>query len=507
MDMDSKNITRIRLSIEEILLDMREHFGSEVPCTLTMGRKWGRHFLMLEVRGERFDPLEKKEQPEELSGWGGRLLANMGLTPVYLYKNGKNQILLKLPKKQVNPAIKLVGAVVLAVVSGLLGRMLPPETRALLDAGILTPLFDTFLRALSTVAGPMIFLSVAWGIFSIGDTAALGMIGKKMMLRFTGVTFFLTALSAIMSLPFFQVDMSVKNMDGSQLGSIFQMFLDIVPANVVQPFMEGNSMQIILIAAAVGIVILILGEQADTAARLVEQANYIVQYLMEIISAIVPFFIFISLFQMMISDSLDQIAGAWKPIAVYILFILLLLGAVLVYVAAKEKVSLPVLVRKMFPTFLITLTTASSSAAYGTNMNCCEEKLGISSCITNFGLPLGIVLYMPGTAINYLIVGMYMAVCYQVEINLSWLLIAVVITSILAIATPPIPGGGHTCYTVMFLQLGIPEEALALTMTLDLIFDFISTAASQTFLQAELILQADKLGFIKKEVLRTNEGA
>ncbi len=75
----------------------------------------------------------------------------------------------------------------------------------------------------------------------------------------------------------------------------------------------------------------------------------------------------------------------------------------------------------MFPAFLIALTTASSSAAYGTNMNCCEEKLGISSRITNFGLPLGIVLYMPGTAINYLTVGMYMAVCYQVAINLSWL--------------------------------------------------------------------------------------
>lgn len=75
----------------------------------------------------------------------------------------------------------------------------------------------------------------------------------------------------------------------------------------------------------------------------------------------------------------------------------------------------------MFPAFLIALTTASSSAAYGTNMNCCEEKLGINSRITNFGLPLGIVLYMPGTAINYLTVGMYMAVCYQVAINLSWL--------------------------------------------------------------------------------------
>lgn len=39
-------------------------------------------------------------------------------------------------------------------------------------------------------------------------------------------------------------------------------------------------------------------------------------------------------------------------------------------------------------------------------------------------------------------------------------------------------------------------------MTLDLIFDFMATAASQTFLQAELILQADKLELLNRNVLQ-----
>lgn len=501
LDMEPKNITRIRLSMEEILLNMREHFGEDIPCILTMGKKWGRPFIMMEIQGERFNPLEEKEKTDEYGDWSRKLLVNMGLTPQYIFKNGKNQILLKLNKKQMNPVLKLVLAVVLAMVCGIAGRMLPADIRTMIGDGILTPVFDTFLGALSTVAGPMIFLSVAWGIYSIGDTATLGVIGKKMMLRFTGVTFLLTAVPAVMSLPFFKVNMSVKNMESSQFGSVFQMLLDIVPDNVVQPFVEGNSLQIILIAAVIGIALLILGEQTATAAKFVEQANYVVQYLMELLSAIVPFFIFISLFQMMLSDSLDQIAGAWKPVAVYVLLVFVLLGVVLVYVSIKEKVNLVLLVRKMLPTFLIALTTASSSAAFGVNMNCCEEKLGINSRITNFGIPLGIVMYMPGTAINFLIVGMYMAECYQVEMNLSWMLIAILISGILAIAAPPVPGGGLTCYTVMFLQLGIPEEALALTMTLDLIFDFVATAVSQTFLQAELVLLSDKLGLMDRKRL------
>ena len=42
------------------------------------------------------------------------------------------------------------------------------------------------------------------------------------------------------------------------------------------------------------------------------------------------------------------------------------------------------------------------------------------------------------------------------------LLLGVVNAVILSIAAPPIPGGGLSCFTLMFLQLGIPLEGIAL---------------------------------------------
>lgn len=56
--------------------------------------------------------------------------------------------------------------------------------------------------------------------------------------------------------------------------------------------------------------------------------------------------------------------------------------------------------KKVAPTFLIGLSTASSAAAYSTNVECCEKQLGIDRQIINFGIPLGQVVFMPGAAVN-----------------------------------------------------------------------------------------------------------
>lgn len=326
-----------------------------------------------------------------------------------------------------------------------------------------------------------------------------------MMLRFIEMTFLLTTISVPMMMPFFQLDFGVQEKHGTKMSGVFQMILDIFPGNIVQPFLDGNSIQIIVLAAAVGFAMLILGNQATIAAKFVEQANYIVQFLMEMISSIVPFFIFISILQMILSGSVAAIMQTWKPLLVYAVAILLILMAVIVYVGVRTKAALISLVKKMMPSFMIALTTASSSASFGTSSVICEKKLGISPKIINFGVPLGTVMYMPGTSINYLVIALYMAEVYDVQIGFSWILMAVFITGILAIATPPIPGGALTCYTVMFLQLGIPEEAILVTMTLDIIFDFLATATNIPFLQSELVLLSEKLGLLKKDVFRKSE--
>ncbi len=173
--LERKNILRIRLLVEELLLDWQEKFSEDTPCSVKMGRRWGKHYIALEVPGEAYNPLEKTR--EEYGSYRERLLANMGLAPMYTYGHGKNQMVFKF-RKRTNPLVKLAIALVAAVAVGMLGMCLPDQIRETLLNSVLLPVYDTFFNLLGTIAGPMVFLSVAWGIYGIGDTATFGKIGK-----------------------------------------------------------------------------------------------------------------------------------------------------------------------------------------------------------------------------------------------------------------------------------------------------------------------------------------
>jgi len=287
-----------------------------------------------------------------------------------------------------------------------------------------------------------------------------------------------------------------------QVSSAFQMILDILPSNLLDPFLSGNTMQIIVIATAIGIVLLMKSNQCQQLIQCIGQTNSVVQHLVTWISSLIPVLIFVSILKHFWLGDLAAITQLWKPFLLFSCITLGFLLCILLYTSLRLKVSFPLLIKKMFPTFLIGLSTASSAAAYSTNTDCCQFKLGIDSSLTKFGTSVGIVIYMPSTVFSLLVVSAYCAYCYNVEISIFWLVMAVCISAILAIAAPPIPGGALTCFTVLFLQLGIPTEALVLAMTLDMLIDFVSTACNQTYLQAALIVQGKQLDMLDIETLR-----
>lgn len=95
-----------------------------------------------------------------------------------------------------------------------------------------------------------------------------------------------------------------------------------------------------------------------------------------------------------------------------------------------------------------------------------------------------------------------MAEIYGVLISPSWLFIALLITVILSIATPPIPGGGLTCFTMLFIQLQIPKEAIAIMITLNLVLEFMATPVDLFCLQAEMVELAGSLDMLDVDCLR-----
>lgn len=499
---ESKNRHRIRLSMEEILLRMRDEFGEENSCTLQMGTHFGRPCLILEVQGAPFDPTVQSVEDGEFSGWSNRMLGSMGLYPLYSYADGKNQVLLKLKKTRRNPLITLLLTSVAAVLVGLAGMILPQNLMSVLLENLITPLYDAFLGMLGAIAGPMVFLAVGRGVCGIGDISTFGRIGKRMLSRFIGISFVMAAFTVAVSLPAFSVQIeSGSGTASNQLWGIFHMLLDILPDNMVAPFQEGNSMQIILMAVLIGGALLVLGKQATAVLTLMEQLNAVISFLVELISNLVPFFIFIVVVQMFWTNSFSIISQAWWPVVVFLLITLAILIFVFLYVARRNKISPFLLISNCAETFMVAFTTASSAATFGTAMQCCERKLGLGKYLTNFGLPLGMVFYVPATSSYFLVICFYMAKCYEISVSAAWILMAVLVTVILAIATPPIPGGALACYTVMFAQLGIPTEGLVVAMAVDVLFDFIATAVNMVLIEAELVLQGRNLNMLDRTVL------
>ena len=64
---------------------------------------------------------------------------------------------------------------------------------------------------------------------------------------------------------------------------------------------------------------------------------------------------------------------------------------------------------------LTSFVLSSSSAAIPTNLRICTDKLGISSKVCNFSIPLGATVNMDGNCLFYAIIGLFLARAYAVE--------------------------------------------------------------------------------------------
>ena len=494
---DRKDIIRLRLSLEEILESWSSALPG-VPVTFCAKKRLGKQRIEIRVAGGEL----RADDGLESCSLSSRLLAQAGLTLTQSYQNGENCLTVDPPRKRrLGQMQKLLLAIVSAVILGLLQRPLPASVQAGVHA-VTDPLFTLILNLLRTISSPMIFLAICWGIFNIGDMTIMGRIGKKVIGRITALSFLISAAATVCLLWLFPLELSAGGTAMSGFSTVYQILLDIVPSDIVSPFLNGNTLQIIFLGAAIGIALLVLGDRASAVRTLIEQVNGVVQFLMEAIGDLIPLFVFFSLFGLLGSDFGSELTGVLKAIVItYVLCPLLCLIFVAV-LAARHRVSLRLLLKKLLPTFLIGLTTASSSAAFATNLETCEKKLGIPPVLVHFAVPLGQVLYMPGVTIAFVAICLCMAENFGAAITPVWLFTMIVVTGLLSLAMPPIPGGALTCYTVMFTQLGIPDEALALAVAVTSMIDFIATAINLTCLQVEVTTVAGQLGMLDTECLR-----
>lgn len=498
-DVERREALRIKLTLEEVLLKYQSKFGEEAAFRVRCVKRFSSIKVETIVPGESYDPLNQESEEDDVIR---NLLAGIGLTPAWSYRSGKNYIVFVPKKKPLSGTVKMLLAIALAVVAGAALNLLPDRIAAGANDYVLTPATNAFLGLISAVSGPLIFLSVLGSICSMGNMETLGKIGSKtiqvILLYMTTISVLMTAFGGL----FYHVELGGGG--ESDFSQVLNLIYGIIPSNLFEPFLTGNALQLIFISVMVGLAMLVLSSRVGGVFQLVEQFRSIVQTMMSGLSSMLPVLIFVLFTGMISSGNLDALLNSWKIVAVIVLLVVVFYVINLMRIAITKKISPALLFKKAWPTLMISLTTASSAAAFGTNTRDAAEKFGMDKKLVEFGIPIGQVLFRPGGMIELFCLELSFAKLCGIPITLPWLMIALLTNPLLSFAIPPIPGGALMGYTIAFTQLGIPMEVMGVALAVGTIVDFPTTACNVSGWQLAMIDVADSLGMLDSETLHKN---
>lgn len=491
MGADRREASRIRLCVEDVLYILMKELGENAPCFFCIQKRFGRETIKITVKGKRIVPSEMSESAEYGEFLYSSLLASSSLHFSCSYKDGENIILITPPKKKkLSQTMCIFIAVAAALFSGVL-LMLLPNAVSKTVASVTEPLFDTMMNALKALSSPLMLLAVCCSIIGMGSICELGRNSKKIVFHMLKTAFVFSAISVIPFVFLFPLKLS-GGVGSLALSGLYKMLLDIIPPDIFSPFISGNALQIIFIGVILSIAILIAGERAAGVREGLNQTNTLVEIVSELLMKAMPVFVFLSILSFFTSDLLNNFKKISKAVLLIAVCCLILTVTYTVFTAIKTKQSPFSIIKILLPSFLIALTTASSSAAYSPMIKNCNEEFSILPKITQFAIPLGRVIFMPGGAVEFFVLSLCLAELYGVEISIIWLITAFFVSFALSVSFPPIPGGSLACITVLFTQLGIPTEGVAIAAAVDIITDYIVTATDVATLQLELVLSSNK---------------
>ena len=494
---DRRDTRRLQLELEDILLEYRSRFGEEAEVVISQERHLDRLRFIVSVKGESCDPYANFDNDDILLA----LIPTATVLPIWSYSKGYNCITVDVARKfRLSTAtwdlLTLIGGTVL----GFLGTLLPEAANRFIVGSLMNPVCDAITRLLSGVATLLIFFSVMSGVCGMGSLSNLRRIGGKTFLRFITSLLLCCCIGVALLLPFFPL--GGGSSAGFDFDSVFQMLIDIVPGNLVEPFLTGNLLHVIFISIGLSIALLVLGAKAKGLVDMVIQGNALMQTIITPVCRLLPVIIFCTLYQMIVESQFSGLLQLLKyPLLLALCCVAWLLFSILRICLHRHLRPLPLL-KKLLSATVIAFSTASSTAAFSTNVENCEKRLGIDRGLIDVAIPLGQTTFMPGTVMLFLCFGFCMAERYQIPTGFSWILTLCIVSILIAIAAPPVPGSAFSCLVLIAAQLGIPFEGVVLAVAFDIIADRIITATSITSLPLELVEIALSLRMIDEETLR-----
>jgi aerobic C4-dicarboxylate transport protein len=364
--------------------------------------------------------------------------------------------------------------VIIAVALGILtGHFFP-------KAGIaLKPLGDSFVALIRMMIAPIVFCTVVQGIGSMSDMRKIGRVGVKALVYFE----FASTLALIVGLvvasvihPGKGLNIDPSTLDAKAVAGYVSRIKDvglvarlqaIIPETFVQAFVQGDVLQVLLIAILTGFAISRLGDTGAKIARAVSMAGKVFFGIIRIIVKAAPIGAFGAIAFTVGRYNLASLASLAKLIGTFYLTSLLFVVVVLGVIARLAGFSIFRFIAYIKEELLIVLGTSSSETVLP-DMLRKLENLGASPSIVGLVFPTGYSFNTDGTNIYMTLCVLFLAQATNIHLSFGQLLGILLFAMIASKGASGVTGTGFVTLAATLAAVpGIPLQTLALLLGID----------------------------------------
>ncbi|MBD7984963.1 dicarboxylate/amino acid:cation symporter [Sporosarcina sp. Sa2YVA2] len=395
----------------------------------------------------------------------------------------------------------LIVKITIALIAGVIAGFVLGE-----QAAVLAPLGELLLRLLTFLIIPLILFTLIVGVNQT-SIANLGRMGSKVFIYYTVSSAFAIIVGLIVA-SILRPGTGMKltgndTFDVPENPGIVTVLLNIVPSNIVTAFTEMNLLGIIFTALAFGIAISAMLASKDfqdlgnSLLMTITALNEASLFILRAILQYVPFGIFAIMAQTVGSQGIDTLLSLGGMIGVfYIALLVQVVLYVILLVLFKVK---PGNFFKHARTPMITAFVTQSSTGTLPLTLTAAKNMGISKSLYGFSLPLGATVNMDGAAIRIAVSAVFAANIVGEPLSLTDMVMVVLIGTLSSIGTAGVPGAGIVMISTVFIQLGLPMEAVALLTAIDALIGMGATALNVTgdLVGTKLIDQHEKRRYRK----------
>lgn len=369
----------------------------------------------------------------------------------------------------------LVG-LVLGVVVGMLYK---PGALALAPVGAL------FLNAIKMLIVPLVFISLVAGITAMSDSAKLGRISVKTIAIYLITTAFAVSIGLAFGTLFSPGEgmhmVASGSAEAKPAPSLVQILVGLVPTNPVTAFAEGNILQIIVFAIALGVSMNLVGEKAAPAIRLFDSLAEVLYKLTDLVMRFAPIGVFALIAGVVASHGIEVLLPLAGVIGV--IYLASIAHMLLVYgslIGGLARLSPLRFFRGIAPALAVAFSTSSSSGTLPVSIECARKNLGVSQGVAGFVLPVGATINMDGTAIYQGVLALFIAQAFGIDLSAGQYLMIILTATLASVGTAGIPGAGLIMLGLVLSSVGLPLEGVALIAGIDRILDMARTTVNVT---------------------------